>query len=67
VVVEDPGQQPGQLVALVGGQRGEQLVLDLGQSLRQPAALASTGRGDGDDVAAPVRRIRGALDLWGLR
>src|SRR5215211_212463 len=52
VVVQDTGQEPRQLVALVRRERGEQLVLDPCQYPVEPPELPEPGRGDRDDVAS---------------
>jgi len=62
VVVDDPGEQVDQLPALLGGQRSQQLVLHLAQQPIEVVELPPAGRRDTHDVAAPVGRIRGALD-----
>src|SRR5215207_7756850 len=62
VVVQDTGQEPHQLVALVCRERGEQLILDTSQYPVEPSELLDPGRSDRDDVAPAILRVPGALD-----
>jgi hypothetical protein len=50
------------MLAFGGGQRGQQPVLHAGHHLVEPAELSGPGRGDGDDVAAAVGQVAGAVD-----
>ena len=57
-MVHHPGEQPGQLGALCGGQRREQPGLDSGQQLLEPVEVGTAGRGDSHRVAPAVARVR---------
>ena len=57
LIGQDPAEQVGELVALGGGESGQQFILNLGhdpvEAQQLPAALARRG----DDVAALVLRV----------
>jgi hypothetical protein len=62
VVVQYPGEHASQRLALIGRQRGEQLVLGVGQQGIEPPQVCPAERGDRDDVAAAVFVVDGPLD-----
>jgi hypothetical protein len=61
----DPGEQLEERVALGGVERGHGVLVDAGEDLVELVEAAAPFRGDGDDVAALVLRVGGALDVAG--
>ena len=63
MVVDQAGQKGDQTGALLGGERGEKLILHPGEQAVELAEPAATGRGHCDDVTAAVAGVEGALDV----
>jgi hypothetical protein len=62
VLFRELQQQPVELRALLGAERGEQLLLDASRAGAQVLERAPAGVGERDDVAPAVGRVAAALD-----
>lgn len=61
MVIHNPGEEEHQLFALVGGEWGEQLVLDPSYYAIELAEPAPSRRGEGDDVPPLVGQVGRSL------